>query len=214
MSEFIYSLYHYKDGIDKKVYFYVGRSEREQGIRFKEHQYAAGSVRECFKTEVYEYIRNEVLCQIFEEEVLCVCEDENPQDHEDFWVIKLIREGHNLRNEKHGDQKRIAALQDAYDLEVGGVTVETVQQLREYRARKASERSQKLREDVLGTGTNPHPNPAVQEFLQERASPALVEARTLKEARMKLRADWREQEYQRWLTEQRHLFEQGNNKND
>jgi hypothetical protein len=50
MSEFVYALTHYTDG--EKKYFYVGRTAREQGVRFKEHQYAAGSVHNRFKTEV------------------------------------------------------------------------------------------------------------------------------------------------------------------
>ena len=209
MSEHIYALVHWVEG--QKKYFYVGRTARELGIRFAEHRYAANSTHERFKTDVYEYIRSDVICQIFEEEVLCVCADDQPQDYEDFYVIKLIREGHLLRNEKHGDQKRIAALADAAEL--GTVELRDVGELRAYRqerARIASERSQALRDEVMGTSANPRRNNGVSQWIEQQNA-ANVESRAVaakKAARRKMLAGLRDAEHQRWLAEQAALFEQ------
>lgn len=212
-KEFVYALYHYKDGVDKKIYFYVGRSYREVGVRFKEHQRAASSNDKRFATDVYDYIRKEVVCGIFEEEILCWVDDDNPQDYEDFFVIKLIREGHNLQNEKHGDQKRIAAIADAKEL--GDVALRDVTELREYRRireeRIAGERAAKLREGVLEGTANPRPNIGVQDFLGASAVNAMKarKEKALKAARRKEQAEWREREHQEWLQKNQKLFDAG-----
>ena len=123
--EHIYALYSIKE--DVKSYFYVGRSIREPSERLKEHHYA---VRNKSKTEdVYKHIReNLVLCDIpyFEQEILCWCNDDEPDDCEDFYVIKLIRGGHKLMNMKRGDAKRVA---EAVEIASTSEVFETVAQL-------------------------------------------------------------------------------------
>ncbi len=105
-QEFIYALFHHVDF--KKVYFYVGRSARAKGIRHDEHIHAANGERK--QEDVYKYIREHVAYRIFFEDVLCYCKDENPNDYEDFYVVKLLREGAPLQNMKKGDMKKLAEL--------------------------------------------------------------------------------------------------------
>ena len=212
MNEYIYGLYHYING--EKEYFYVGRSSREVGVRFNEHRYAVNSLAKRFKTDVYEYIRNNVLCTIFEEDILCICEDENPEDYEDFYVIKLIREGFSLRNEKHGDAKRLAAFNELKDIAASKALLRTVKELREYRQKRrteAYERSDRLQQEIKEKDFYVHsPVPAslkakFKQMDAETAQKAKENAeKAAKKARLKAS---READYQQWLNAQRHLFE-------
>jgi len=137
MQEYIYALYHYINGT--KTYFYVGRSERTKGIRFEEHR--ANVNRKSHTEDVYTYIREQVLCQIFEEEILCTCSD-NANDYEDFYVIKLIRDGHNLQNMKHGDQKKIALLSEITELNNNSIVINSVSDLRRHRSAQTAKKLQ------------------------------------------------------------------------
>ena len=109
--EFIYGLYYH----DKC--FYVGRSgrglNRSPGVRFKEHQAHARHDT----TPVYTFIREQLNAYNipWREEILCWCgmEEALVSDTEFFWVIKMIRDGHQLYNAKNGDAKRIANAEDA-----------------------------------------------------------------------------------------------------
>jgi hypothetical protein len=204
-KEYIYALYHYVNG--DKVYFYVGRSEREQGIRFKEHRRAANSKEARFDTDVYNYIREKVLCTIFDEEVLCVCEDENPNDYEDYYVIKLIRAGHKLMNMKAGDAKKLAELGE---IAATDEVIRSVGELRAYRKRQqdAYAASTALRNGVGGMDASPIPKTLRDEI---RALDAGIAATAQKKAeaakKREIAKAKREAEYQMWLAAKRAEFD-------
>ena len=202
-NEHIYALTYWFDG--KKIYFYVGRSARDDGIRFKEHQYAA----EWGHTSVYKYIRENVICEIFEEEILCRCSDEiDVDDSEFYWVVKLIREGHKLMNEKNGDAKRIAAEECA----ASTYAINTVADVRTYKKMKikeACDKAEKLRQSIMGTATEERYDPSAA-YIKSMASKVAekreeVKQRMTKSARAKAA---REEAHQKWLYEQRALFEE------
>lgn len=208
-NEFIYALTHWVNG--RKIYFYVGRSEREVGIRYKEHRNAVHCYAPRFNTDVYNYIRANDPLMLFEEELLCWCEDDNVDDYEDYWVIKLIRDGHNLQNEKHGDAKRLALLEDAYELERDNVRISTVKDYRLYKEKRAFERAAALREKVLAEEQNSklHLNPTMLAFFEE--SSALIAAArvtsTAKAAKKRAMDAVRAEAMAVWLREQQRLFE-------
>lgn len=186
MSDNIYALYHYLNGEGKKIYFYVGHTNNPER-RFNEHRRNAGRTE-----DVYKYIRSKVLCQIFEMEILCECKDEEPTDYEDFYVIKLIREGHELQNMKHGDAKSYALNDEIADMTKNKITIESVKQLREYRE---GERARKLRDEEVVTYT---------------IAPGVMEAREKKAKKAKKAAELkyaRDKEFQIWLASERELFE-------
>ena len=200
-NEHIYALTHWIDG--KKKYFYVGRSARPDGVRYKEHQYASSWGH----TSVYKYIRDHVLCGIFEEEILCRCDDDNPDDSEFYWVVKLIREGHNLQNEKNGDAKRIAAEECA----ATDYAINTVSDVRRYR-QEVADRAAALKRKINGETISDRYDPSA-EYIRTRAK--MIEANRAEEKRKAekkaLAAARREEEHQKWLFEQRALFEANGN---
>jgi hypothetical protein len=204
-KEFIYALTHWLNG--EKIYFYVGRTERELGIRFKEHQYDAQHKH----TDVYTYIREFVLCQIFEEEVLCYCRDDEPDDCEFFWVVQLIRAGYKLQNEKHGDAKRIAA-------ETCANTSYPIHKISDVKKYKEYVKSEALRAKILAetTETESKLPPNVAAFIKEHSTQAIAARKQQAERRTKLDAAKvrREEEYQLWLNEQRNLFEDARQRGD
>jgi hypothetical protein len=200
MSDSIYALYHYLNGKDEKIYFYVGHTNNPTR-RFDEHRRAANS--ETKKEDVYQYIRNKVLCQIFEMEVLCDCKAEEPDDYEDFYVIKLIRDGHELQNMKHGDAKSYALTNEINSLSKNNITIENVRQLREYRA---GERARKLRERVLN-----------EEVVVHVIAPGVLEARkkaAIKAKKAAIAKHKRDQAHEIWIKEKRQLFEEENRSNN
>lgn len=204
-NEHIYALTHWIDG--KKIYFYVGRSSRPDGIRYKEHQYAS----DWGYTSVYRYIRENVLCGIFEEEILCRCSDEiEVDDSEFFWVVKLIREGHKLMNEKNGDAKRIAAEECA----ASKYSINSVSDVRTYKKMKikeACDRAEAFRKTVEGDhydGYDPSAEYIRKHAESLKSSRELERIKKEKKARAAAR---REAEHQKWLFEQRALFEANGN---
>jgi hypothetical protein len=203
--EHIYALAHYIDG--KKIYFYVGRSTREPLIRFREHQANVNSVSH--QEDVYEYIRKSVQCAIFEQEILCYCEDDNENDYEDFYVIKLIQEGHILQNMKKGDAKRIALGNEAAMLKSSGVELRSPRELHVYRA---SQKSEALRLKVLADGQMPSPKgPILNEFFKQHNAQLAVkkEKDRANEVKSTVSKNRRDAEYAAWLFEQRRLFDAG-----
>lgn len=199
-KEFVYALVHYLNG--QKIYFYVGRSERDPGIRFKEHQYDANHKH----TDVYTYIRQHVLCQIFEEEILCYVDEDEPDDCEFFWVVKLIREGHKLQNEKHGDAKRVAAEKCAN-------TSYAIHKINDVKKYKEYVKSEELRAKILQNTTETESKlpPVVAAFLRQspvKLTPAEQYKLDQKRSRKDAAKQQREEEHQKWLNEQRHLFEE------
>lgn len=148
-QEHIYGLYWLWN--DEKHYFYVGRSKRDPKERFTEH--IRNSIDLNHKEDVYQFIRAECMpCDvaIWYHDVICWCEDNRTEDYEDFYVIQFIRDGHDLKNMKHGDQKKIAALLDEVnDLRVSNTKLESVNDLRVYRHMKEYERSNALKRKIL-----------------------------------------------------------------
>lgn len=187
--EHIYALYHYL-GTTDKVYFYVGRSSRSSEIRFAEHR--ANVINKKHTEDVYQYIRNEVLCTVFEQEILCEVNESEVNDYEDFYVIDLIQKGHKLQNMKHGDAKSIALLNEANILKSAGTIINNPQELRVYRD------SEKLRLEVLNNKSN-HTS-AVQSFFsayniditeQRKVNKAKAEKKAIKDkARAIEKAEW------------------------
>lgn len=203
--EHIYALVHYIDG--KKIYFYVGRSTREPLIRFREHQANVNSVGH--REDVYEYIRQSVACTVFEQEILCYCEDDNENDYEDFYVIKLIQDGHILQNMKKGDAKRIALGNEAAVLKSSGVDIRSPRELHIYRA---FQKSEALRLKVLADGQTPSPKgPILNEFFQQHSAQLAVKKENDKVNAVKkqLTKNNRDAEYAEWLFQQRKLFDAG-----
>lgn len=122
MKEFIYGLYFTYD--NEKFYFYVGRSgrglNRSPGVRFGEHQAHA----RYDTTQVYTFIREQLNAYNVDwhEDVLCWCSDDEAtvNDTEFYWVVKMILDGHDLKNAKHGDAKKYIeakeAIQSGYEI--------------------------------------------------------------------------------------------------
>lgn len=199
MSERIYALYY--ETAAGRQYFYVGRTERAGDVRYREHRAAVISDAPRFQTDVYRFIRDEVFCAVFEEEILCEC-TENPDDHEDYYVVKLIREGYVLRNMKHGDAKRMAATALANSSEV----IRSVKDVRAYKERVAGEAAAKLRASI-GRGFPAHLTKAIA------AASEMATANRLAKAK---KADMRgvsrkiaDAEHDSWLNKMSGLFEAG-----
>ncbi len=211
--EHIYALYSEYDMV--KSYFYVGRSKRSPEIRLNEHLQAVNNTK---KTEdVYCHIRdNLMLCGIpvFEHEILCWCDDNEPQDCEDYYVIKLIRKGHKLMNMKKGDAKKTAAQNEIMSIAKSKEVFHSVNDLKAYRVKRAAEAYQKseaLRAEVLLHDFH-HSSP-VPQWLKDtfkRDEAEVLAARKIHAAKAEKRAiskAAREADYQRWLAEQRLFYD-------
>ena len=147
MTDQIYALYY--EWEDQRCYFYVGRScdpvrrhtEHKSNVKNKKH-----------KEDVYEYIREQLQpngIDIWDMEVLVSEPNARAEDCEDFWVVLMIRAGHNLKNMKHGDLHRITL--EILSKERGEFT--TVTEFVEWRERverEKYERSERLKREVLG----------------------------------------------------------------
>lgn len=148
----IYALYY--EYADERQYFYVGRtndpkrrlSEHRSNVKNKKHQ-----------EDVYQFIRER--CQpngidVWDMEVLVSEANQRPEDCEDFWVVLMIRAGHDLKNMKHGDLHRIALnLMARQRLDLDFTNVEEFIEFREIverEQREAYERSERLKRSVLG----------------------------------------------------------------
>lgn len=204
--EHIYALYRVWN--EEKIYFYVGRSKRAPHIRFSEHQNNARNTKHT--EDVYRYIREQATrcdIQLFEQEILCEVDSNNADDYEDFYVVKLIRAGHDLKNMKHGDAKRMAA----YELASSSEVIESVSDVKRYKERKqreAYERSEALKREVLGESQR---KSKLADFFQKTREEAL-EARRIEEEKRRVRVtkkQLRDAEYSEWIKQQSHLFEAG-----
>jgi hypothetical protein len=95
MEHTIYALYDAKDF----EYFYVGRTERALLIRMNEHRrdYKTGTEHK------YQYMRElEAKGINWRVDILAVVK-EGDKKFEDYYVYKLLCEGHPLKNQKMGD---------------------------------------------------------------------------------------------------------------
>lgn len=124
--------------------FYVGRTKRSEK-RFKEHQCAAKSADDN-STHVYQFIKNELipLGIKFEMRELEKYGDEGPTDLEDEHIVKLLLDGHALKNMKKGDANWLAERQNAAkDMKQRGMT-----SYRKYKQRLSYEEQQRKIEEA------------------------------------------------------------------
>jgi tRNA uridine 5-carbamoylmethylation protein Kti12 len=196
--EQIYALYY--EYANQRKYFYVGRTERDPKIRLREHR---SKVRKGTE-DVYRFIRER--CQpngidVWEMELLVNDQGDPTEDCEDFWVVLMIRAGHDLKNMKHGDLRKIAQLRGLAQAQGDFTTVKEF-----VRFREDYERSERLKREVLEQQASPRDD--IQSILaqaklnfQEKES-ANMQRRRAKEARERANALERTE----WLKKQRGLF--------
>ena len=195
MKDQIYALYY--EYADERQYFYVGRSN-DPARRHNEHKY---NVKNKNHTEdVYVFIRDKLQpngIDVWEMEILVSEPNARPEDCEDFWVVKLIRDKHKLMNMKHGDLRRINL--ERLAKERGEFqTVNEFVEFRERVDREKYERSIRLRNSILDENAGNH---QLLELVRQNAeafrvkNEANVQRRLKKEARAHANAI----EKQRWL---------------
>lgn len=142
-KEFIYGLFF------EGECFYVGRSgrglNRSPGVRFKEHQAHARHDT----TPVYTFIREQLNAYDipWREEILCWCSDDvTVDDSEFFWVIKMMRDGHQLYNAKNGDAKMLVNASEAAN---SGFMIESPKDIARYKKFKLDLIQAKRRKNAL-----------------------------------------------------------------
>jgi hypothetical protein len=143
MSTNIYGLYYFDSSpIGKKRYFYVGRSI-DVIRRLKEHNYAKKEGHE----DKYDFIR-EIESQGIDWDVDVLKEipdGEYPPDNERWYVIKLIREGHDLTNMRYGSESRLKELVE----QVAATQIRSVSDVAKDRLFRKYQHSKKLKRRVL-----------------------------------------------------------------
>lgn len=209
-QEHVYALY--KDYGDKRQYFYVGRSSRSPGARLKEHIRNSQNIEHT--EDVYQFIRAE--CEpcgipIWDQEILCMVKEENMDDYEDFYVVRLTRQGHKLQNMKRGDAKRLAALEMA----ASDFPINTLLDIKKYKEHIRVATSERLRKSVLESGEieyGSEPNHAFQEHLMQKMRSYVEQERAAfiaKSERLEKARKARELKRKEWLALQRALYNSG-----
>lgn len=179
-SQYVYALTCWKDC--KKVYFYVGRTSRPQGVRLHEHRTSTRT------TSVYKYINEQVPAGIFEEEVLSqISDDMDAEDSEFFWVVKMIREGHDIQNERNGDAKRVAAIECAKS----SIQINNLNDVRNYKRLSKCQ----LRNDI--TYNDSGVNKTLQNRLENRQKPYKTETKSEQKDRI----------HRQWIMAHNNIFE-------
>lgn len=141
-SGIIYSLRFFAEG--EWYPFYVGRTE-DANRRFKEHK-SAGKNANDESTHVYQFINKELmpLGIDFELNELEKYGSEGPTDLEDEHIVRLLVEGHQLKNMKKGDANWLAERQNAaIDMKKRGMT-----SFRKYKERLSYEEQQRKIEEA------------------------------------------------------------------
>jgi hypothetical protein len=108
MPTTIYGLYYYEPTTPSlKSYFYVGRS-KDMFRRERQHRFAMTKGHE----DKYEFMRSldERGLQWHIESLREIPDNEYPPDNERWFVIKLTREGHTLKNMRHGSEEHLREL--------------------------------------------------------------------------------------------------------
>jgi hypothetical protein len=200
--ENIYALYY--EWEDERRYFYVGRTGRDPKIRHNEHRQKSRTGSE----DVYKYIREKLQpsgIDVWDMEVLYSEPNGRPEDTEDFWVVLMIRAGHDLKNMKHGDLHRVAL--ELLARKSGEFS--TVDEFVEFRTRVEREdykRSLRLQREIRGETENPHidiqnlVNVATERFQFQHGR------RMAANQKKEQRAIERAREKEAWLRNQRGLF--------
>lgn len=204
--EQIYALYY--EFNDERKYFYVGRTGRDPAIRKNEHRLKSRNGTE----DVYKFIREQLQpngIDTWDMELLESDSVSSYEDCEDFWVVLMIRAGHDLKNMKHGDTFKIAQLQDLAQSEGDFTTVREYTRFRSRVEQDNYERSQRLKNAVAGMVDSPRGD--LKTILD--ASLARYEANDgrARQQRIKREARQREKiiEHDQWLGSLRNLFEVG-----
>ena len=200
--EQIYALYY--EWEDQRKYFYVGRTGRDPEIRKREHRLKSRSGSE----DVYKYIRECLQpngVDVWDMEVLYSEPNGRPEDCEDFWVVLMIRAGHDLKNMKHGDLHRVALellAKKSGDFE----DVDEFVAFRERVEREDYERSLRLKREVLGETENPHID--IQNLIAVTTERFQFQhgRRMAANQKREQRAIERAREKEQWLRDQRGLF--------
>jgi hypothetical protein len=138
----IYSLRFFAEG--EWYPFYVGRTEDAER-RFKEHKYNAKNANDA-STHVYQFIKKELMSLgiDFEMNELEQYGTEGPTDLEDEHIVRLLVEGHQLKNMKKGDANWLAERQNAADdMKRRGMT-----SFRKYKERLSYEEQQRKIEEA------------------------------------------------------------------
>jgi hypothetical protein len=166
----------------------------------REHRHKASRGTE----DVYRFIREQ--CQpngidVWEMELLVNDQGDPTEDCEDFWVVLMIRAGHDLKNMKHGDLRKIAQLRGMAEAKGDFTTVKEF-----VRFREDYERSLRLKREVLEQQASPRGDlqtilEQAQANFQEKNAFKIAQRRA-KEARDRANAIERAE----WLKSQRGLF--------
>jgi hypothetical protein len=202
--EQIYALYY--EWEDERKYFYVGRTGRDPAIRKNEHRLKSKSGTE----DVYKFIRERLQpsgIDVWDMELLESDNTSSYEDCEDFWVVLMIRAGHDLKNMKHGDAQKIAALYDLADAAGDFATVREFSKFRRQVEQDNYERSERLKASVAGMVDSPRGDLA--DILTAAKQRYALTDRTARERRIKKEARDRANalEKQEWLGSMRNLFE-------
>ena len=204
MKEFIYALYY--EYAEERHYFYVGHTT-DPKRRLTAHRSAVRNLRH--QEDVYKFIREQ--CEpngipIWAMEVLVTEETARPEDNEDFWVVLMIRAGHELKNMRHGDLHRITLRMMAHkrpDLDFK--TVDEYIEFRETVEREDQEayaRSEHLRREILGeVPGDPQLLAMIQQNAERHRETSAERARRAQ--RREARAQLRAQEHEEWLRQMR-----------
>jgi len=201
----IYALYY--EYAEQRHYFYVGRTN-DPARRLGEHRRNVKNSKH--REDVYQFIRER--CEpngipVWDMEVMVIEETARPEDNEDFWVVLMIRAGHELKNMKHGDLHRIAlTIMAGKRLDLDFTTVDEFIDFRtavEREERAAYERSERLRKDILAE-SDPA-NPDLLEWIRASAEHFREqnEANRLRRERRVVRERARALERAEWLKQQR-----------
>ena len=203
MKETIYAL---TIDIDNTPYFfYVGRTI-DQARRLKEHR--ANSYNPKHKEDVYEFIREHKIHEDFYMTDLEASEVDG-MHYEDLWVIRLVREGYELQNMKHGDtlvimNELIASGKDFNNVEVLKREKKAIED------RIAGERSARLRESINEQTIPTHQPDWLLEALENSRLRSVEECKrkAAKERKNEQKRKEREEQYRKEHEHTRHLFEE------
>jgi len=166
----IYALFYLEPQTCDKKYFYVGQSN-DLGRRLKEHRRLISNGTEDKYVFMRQLARRGVA---WDADTLKIIPDgEHPPDHERWYVIKLVRDGHELQNMRHGSRAhQLEIAQQVADLRIRSVV--DVRRDRERRAVRAGEASKRLRRKILKSALK---NVGIPDVATDLALPPRLRAR-------------------------------------
>ncbi|MCE4543259.1 MULTISPECIES: hypothetical protein [unclassified Caballeronia] len=140
----------------KREYFYVGKTRRAVEIRVREHVYSTLRAQQ----DVYAFLRKlDAADTMWDWITLRECnEGEHAPDAERIEVIRLLREGHDLRNMRYGDahhrdelvrQRDTLWIRDVQDIAIDRSIKEALKRKRKSRNLQRRELSRMLRTEGI-----------------------------------------------------------------